>query len=30
MKKVLIYLGHNQSLKIKGNKGKRKECNYLK
>ena len=25
-----IYYVHNQSLRIKGNRGKRKECNYLK
>ena len=25
-----ILCGHNQSLRIKGNRGKRKECNYLK
>lgn len=24
-----ILCGHNQSLRIKGNRGKRKECNYL-
>ena len=24
-----LYCGHNQSLRIKGNRGKRKECNYL-
>ena len=28
--KVYTYCGHNQSLRIKGNRGKRKECNYLK
>ena len=25
-----ILCEHNQSLRIKGNRGKRKECNYLK
>ena len=25
-----FFCGHNQSLRIKGNRGKRKECNYLK
>ena len=24
-----LYFWHNQSLRIKGNRGKRKECNYL-
>ncbi|EFV03080.1 hypothetical protein HMPREF9420_2776 [Segatella salivae DSM 15606] len=24
------FCGHNQSLRIKGNRGKCKECNYLK
>ena len=25
-----FFVMHNQSLRIKGNRGKRKECNYLK
>ncbi|WP_157765272.1 hypothetical protein [Prevotella intermedia] len=28
-KPVEFFLMHNQSLRIKGNRGKRKECNYL-